>query len=109
MEESILRLAVIQKAVRLLALVETPYGTVGEMTEYGVRTMRPDFAIRELLFGLRGLGFDTNDVEVSVDDVLAVGFDNPAVVPELKEDIIEEAILGAKFWCNQMLKGYSVV
>ena len=51
-EEARLAQAIIAKATRILLLAATPLGLAGEVTEFGVATVRPDYQIKELLFGL---------------------------------------------------------
>lgn len=65
--------AVIFKAVRFLKLPEAPFGHSG-VTEWGMATVRPDFEIEELLYGLRFREWDIDlTTLVTTDDVIRVG------------------------------------
>ena len=65
--------AVIQKATRFLKLPEAPFGHSGVM-EWGTATVRPDFEIQELLYGLRFREWDIDlTTLVTPDDVIRFG------------------------------------
>lgn len=105
-----LKLAVIQKAMRLLLLPESPLGNFGEQLA-GVSVPVPkDYAIKELLYGFRGKewgDFDLyDDLEVTTEDVIRVGFNNPEQFPEFREDDVEDAVAAAKSWVADYLRGF---
>jgi hypothetical protein len=111
-----LKLAIIQRSTRLLALPDKPFGAAGEMTEYGSLALRPDFAIKELLFGIprsvtvpeedsdgEGLS-ELDQVEVTVGDVKS--FTNESgILTDAKEDQIELSIEAARDWIHEYLQG----
>ena len=116
-----LKLAIVQKAVRLLVLPEAPFGSFGEITEYGRTAVRPDFAIKELLYGFRGKDFNTydedgelveefdiDDVVVTSDDVIRMGFDDPEVFTAEREADVDAAIDAAKSWVADYIAGVGV-
>jgi hypothetical protein len=98
--------AIIGKAVRFLALPGAPFGAFGETGEWGglVISVMGDAAVKELLFGLSYLELDLDDIDVTVDDVVAAGLKADSV-PSAKEAEIERAITAAKDWIGHHLNG----
>ena len=78
--------ACISKAARILALAEAPLGVWGEITEMGMAETKPDYQIRELLFGFHYGGIDvlTITADVTTEMVITQGLQtDPATFPVL--------------------------
>jgi len=99
--------AVIAKATRFLVLPEAPLGTWGEMGDLGIATVRPDYSIVELLYGLHFRDFDVDwDTIVSTDDVIRVGLAaEPDTFPTDKRPDVDRALAAAIDWINEELRG----
>jgi hypothetical protein len=82
-----------------------PLGTFGELTELGMSTVRPDYQIAELLFGLRLTEWDLAlDGLVTPDDVIRQGLQaNPATFPAERLPDVERAIDTAVSWVDTYL------
>jgi hypothetical protein len=106
-EEARLGQAAIAKATRFLVLPEAPLGSWGELSEFGMAVVRPDYAITELLFGLhfRHLTIDWDSI-VTADDVIRVGLSaDPATFPADKLPDVERALEAAISWVSAELEG----
>lgn len=98
--------AAIAKATRLLVLPEAPLGSWGELTEFGQAVVRPDYAISELLFGLRFLELEIDWAElVNAEDVIRVGLGvaDPTTFPAERLPDVERALTAAQDWIGQEL------
>jgi hypothetical protein len=106
-DEARLTQAVVAKAVRILSLVEAPLGIWGEMTDMGPASVKPDWQIRELLFGLHYSGMAVP--EVSADMVIRQGLQtDPATFPADKLPDIDRAIAAARSWIAHDLQGFGI-
>jgi hypothetical protein len=106
-DEARLTQAVVAKAVRILSLVEAPLGLWGEMTDMGPASVKPDWQIRELLFGLHYSGMAVP--EVSADVVIRQGLQtDPATFPADKLPDIDRAIAAARSWIAHDLQGFGI-
>lgn len=107
-----LKEAIIAKATRIYLQTAAALGHVGQMTEFGVATVRPDYQIRELLMGLRYVDWDVDhETLVTSDDVITQGLQAEAndTWPEEKLDLIDEAIAAAWSWVTtDILEGIPV-
>ena len=92
--------AVIQKATRILMLSKAPLGMWGELNEFGVATVRADYEIQELLFGLRFINWDVDPLTLAdTDDVIRIGLQaDPATFPTDRVADVQMAIDGAASW-----------
>lgn len=100
-QQSQLKEAVIAKATRIFLQSPAALGYVGEMSELGMATVRPDYQIRELLVGLRWVDWDVDHTTlVTQDDVITQGLQATAdgTWPTAKLDLIDEAIEAAWAW-----------
>jgi hypothetical protein len=98
---------VIAKATRILALVEAPLGTWGEITEVGVAQTRPDYQLQELLYGLRYPPYTVVDIDVGTDDVIRQGLQtDPATYPPDKLPDVQRAIDAATNWVLHAVRGF---
>jgi len=104
--------AIIAKAARFLAMVEAPLGSWGELTEFGLATVRPDFQIKELLFGLHNSGILLTDLAglVEVDDVIRAGLNaDPLTFPAERIPDVQRAIDSAVDWVwHELEQAYGV-
>lgn len=105
-----LRSAVLVKATRLYLLAEAPLGTWGELSEFGVAAVRPDYNAAEYLFGLAvsALDITTEDLAalVTADDVIRVGFQaDPTGFPADRVPDVERCVLAAADWVGEYLRG----
>jgi len=106
-DEARLTQAVIAKATRILSLVESPLGLWGEMTDLGPASVKPDWQIRELLFGLHYSGMPVP--EVSADMVIRQGLQtDPAGFPTANLPDVERAIAAARSWIAHDLQGFGI-
>ena len=106
-DEARLVQAVVAKAVRILSLIEAPLGVWGEMTDMGMASVKPDWQIRELLFGLHYSGMPVP--EVSADMVIRMGLQtDPASFPTDKLSDVERAIAAARSWIAHDLQGFGI-
>lgn len=106
-DEARLEQAVIAKATRILMLVEAPLGIWGEMGEMGPAAVRPDWQIRELLYGLHYSEADVPDVTTDV--VIRQGLQtDPDTFPADRLDDVERAINSARSWIAHDLVGIGV-
>jgi hypothetical protein len=98
--------AAIAKATRFLILPEAPLGSWGEMTEFGMAVIRPDYAIAELLQGLHFLGLVIDwSAIVTTDDVIRVGLQaDPTDLPAARLPDVERALAAAEQWIEQELE-----
>lgn len=107
--EARLTQAVLAKAIRLYALPEAPFGTHGEMTEFGMAKVLPDYQIIEILSGLLRINWDVDPTTlVTVADVVrAIGYDD---LTADKDADIQRAIDSAASWvADYILGGVAVV
>jgi hypothetical protein len=77
------------------------------MSEFGVVTVRPDYAIQELLFGLHFLDLEPvwDDI-VTAGDVIRVGLSaDPDDYPVDKTADVERALVAAIDWITAELSG----
>jgi hypothetical protein len=98
--------AAIAKATRFLVLPEAPLGSWGEMSEFGMAVIRPDYAISELLFGLhfRGLIIDWASI-VTADDVIRNGLSaDPSDMPIERVADVDRALEAAQEWIEEELR-----
>lgn len=95
-----LRQALIQKATRILALTKAPLGSWGELNEFGVATVRADYEIAELLYGLRFVNWNVDlPALVSADDVIRIGLQSdPDTFPTDRIPDVQLAIDAAASW-----------
>jgi hypothetical protein len=103
--------AVIQKATRILMLSKAPLGSWGELNEFGVATVRSDYEIQELLYGLRFVNWDVDLMTlVDTDDVIRVGMQtDPTTFPTDRVPDVQRAIGGAVSWiAGYLLDGANV-
>lgn len=110
-EEARLIQAVAAKATRILMLAEAPLGVWGEITEMGVAQTRPDYQIRELLFGLhyRGADLDVDTITAAVDPEMVIrqGLQtDPANFPPDRLPDVERAIDAARSWVASEVVGF---
>ena len=106
--ESRLAQAVIAKATRIIVLAEAPLGSWGEITDFGIATVRPDYQIKELLYGLHVGDWELSDLSnlVEVDDVIRAGLQaDPDTFPIARRQDIQRAIDAAVDWVHQDLDG----
>jgi hypothetical protein len=100
--------AVLAKAVRILLLVEAPLGSFGELSEFGMAAVRPDYQQTELLYGLRFINWDDDlTALVTSDDVIRAGLQaDPADFPEARMGDVDRAIEAAASWvASELLDG----
>jgi hypothetical protein len=97
--------AVIHKATRILVLAGAPLGTFGELTEFGMPTVRPDYQVAELLFGLRLSEWELDLAGlVTTDDVIRQGLQtDPATFPADRVPDVQRAIDSAVSWVDLYL------
>lgn len=102
--EARLAQAVLAKALRIYALAEAPLGTHGEMTEFGMMAVRPDYQIQELLGGLLRVNWDVDlTTMITSDDVVRhLGYDD---LPAAKVVDIDRAIAAATSWVADYVLG----
>lgn len=108
-----LRLAVIYKATRILAVSGSPLGSWGEYPDGGVGPIpvRPDHTIAELLYGIRFVDWDVDlPTLVTSDDVIRVGLEtDPTTYPAERVPDVEAAIAAASSWvAHYVLDGTGV-
>lgn len=98
--------AIIFKAVRFLKLPEAPFGFSG-VTDWGMATVRPDYEIEELLYGLRFRDWDIDlSILVITDDVIRVGLQtDPADFPAASLPDVQRAIDSAISWVAHKVLG----
>jgi hypothetical protein len=102
-----IKTAVIQKAARFLVFPEGPLGFFGEITELGQAVIRPDYQIRELLFGFH-IAINVTDLAslVTTDDVIRAGLQaNPDNFPVDRLPDVQRAIDAAADWIELELTG----
>lgn len=103
-----LRLAMIHKAARLYVTVPGGLGG-GNFGEFTPATLRPDHAIEEHLFGLRGPARHWDDLDlpslITVEDVITVGLEATTNSAAFPVEEIESAILAAAAWVSARLQG----
>lgn len=99
--------AIIAKATRILVSVEAPLGVWGELSEFGIATVRPDYQSDELLFGLRLTEWDVDlTTLVTADDVIRVGLQTvPADFPAERIPDVERSIAAAVSWLAEYVQG----
>lgn len=110
--EDRLKQAIIAKATRFLVMMEAPLGSWGEMTEFGMASVKPDYQIRELLYGMRfrGVPYDLATL-VTTEDVIRAGLqvtqDESYSFPAHRIPDVERAIGAACSWIEDYLnQGY---
>jgi hypothetical protein len=100
-QEERLKTALIQKAARFLIFPEGPLGFFGEISELGQPFVRPDYQIRELLFGLHLTEWTVEDLAgmVTTDDVIRAGLQaKPATFPTDRLPDVQRSIEAAADW-----------
>lgn len=112
-ESSRLAQAMIQKATRFLVMAQAPLGLWGDATEFGQATVRPDYQIRELLFGFHTtLEVTATDLAalVTADDVIRAGLGvDPTTFPTARIPDVEQAIEAAASWVyDEITKAWGV-
>jgi len=98
--EERIKTAVIQKATRILMLSKAPLGSWGELNEFGVATVRADYEIQEILFGLRFVNWDVDPLTLATtDDVIRIGMQaDPDTFPTDRIPDVQMAIDSAAWW-----------
>jgi hypothetical protein len=97
--------AIVQKATRVLMLAGAPLGHWGELSELGMAPVRPDYEVKELLYGLMFQPLPNLDSLVSTDDVIRQGLQvDPADFPAAKLPDVERAIGTACSWIEDYLR-----
>jgi hypothetical protein len=103
-----IKTAVILKATRFLLMSEASLGWWGEATEFGVATVKPDYALRELLYGLHlTVDVDVASVAalVTVDEVIRNGLQlEPGSLPVGRQEDVERCIDAAADWVVENLE-----
>lgn len=97
--------ALIQKTIRIMMLNKTPLGVHGELNEFGIVTVRADYEIQELLYGLRFVNWNI-DIQTlaDTDDVIRVGLQlNPDDYPTDRLPDVQMAIDSAASWVAMYL------
>ena len=100
--------AIIAKATRILVMTEAPLGSWGEITDFGIATVRPDYQIKELLYGLHVGDWELSDLSnlVEVDDVIRAGLQaDPVTFPAERVPDVQRAIDAAVDWIHTDLVG----
>lgn len=106
-----LKQSVIQKATRILMLSKAPLGSWGELNEFGVATVRADYEIQELLYGLRFVNWDVDlQAIATVDEVIRIGMQaDPDTFPTDRLPDVQMAIDAASSWvASYVLDGANV-
>lgn len=106
-----LKQAVIQKATRILMLSKAPLGSWGELNEFGVATVRADYEIQELLYGLRFVNWEVDlQAIATVDEVIRIGLQaDPDTFPTDRLPDVQQAIDAASSWvASYILDGANV-
>lgn len=95
--------AVLFKAIRIYSLMEAPMGYRGS-TDFDQSTVRPDFTIKELLYGLRfrGVPYDLTAL-VSDDDVIKAMELDPDEFPSADLPKVQTALSAACSWVEDYL------
>lgn len=96
--------AVLAKAIRIYALAESPLGTHGELNEFGMARVMPDYQIQELLAGLGRVNWDVDIAALVVaDDVVrTMGYES---LEASKTTDITRAIAAASSWVAEYVLG----
>lgn len=98
--------AIIQKAVRILMLTGAPLGVHGEVTEFGMAVVRPDYQIREMLAGMMFIPLPDLETLVTTDMVIRQGLQvDPDDYPTASVPDVERAIGAACSWIEDHLTG----
>jgi hypothetical protein len=103
--------AVLAKAVRILLLVEAPMGSFGELSEFGMAMVRPDYQQTELLKGLRYINWEEDlTALVTSEDVIRAGLQaDPSDFPEARMGDVDRAIDAAVSWvASEVLDGMGI-
>jgi hypothetical protein len=105
-----LEVAIIFKAVRFLKFPEAPFGYSGAVTEWGQASVRPDYEIRELLYGMMGQPIGSLEGRVTSSDVARVGLGvDPNDLPAATLTDIDRAIGAAVSWIEDYLhEGFGI-
>lgn len=107
--EQMLRMseALIQKATRIYVLSQAPMGYTGDLVDEMVASVRPDYQIQELLYGLRFRNWAVNLAALAtVDDVIRHGLQaDPADFPVEKIPDVQRALSGAVSWVAEFVMG----
>lgn len=109
--EARLKQAIIAKTVRFYEQMKAPLGSL-DVGELGAVTVRSDFQIQELLFGLhfRGVPYDLTEL-VTVEDVVRAGLEigSGGVLAAEKTVDVQRALDAACSWIEDELNhGYGV-
>ncbi len=105
-EEAQLASAIILEAAR--QLIMPPLGLTGEVTEFGVASVRPPYGVVELLRGRRVPEWEVADLAalVTVDDVIRAGLGvEPSTFPTDRLPDVQRAILSAAEWVRAEVWG----
>lgn len=110
-EAARLRQAIIAKAIRFLVLPEAPFGAFGEASEFGATriAVRPDSAIRELLYGFRYKGLVLSGITITTAEVIRAGMgiaESDFDASKLPD--VEKAIDAATNWVEAYLAGAGI-
>ncbi len=103
-----LKSAIISKAVRLLVLPEAPFGSFGETADFGGMqvTVKPDYAIKETLYGLVGQHLILTSLTIVIADVIRNGLNiDPADFPSYKNVDVTRALNAATDWVDNYING----
>jgi hypothetical protein len=102
--------AIIAKATRIIVMGEAPLGTWGELTEFGIATVKPDYQIKELLYGLTLRNWDVDLTGlVDTDDVVRAGLQSPEAFPAARVPDVQRAIDTAVAWvAHYLLEGVAL-
>lgn len=104
-QAALAKIAIVAKAARLLTLPGNPFGVAGE-GEWAF-AIKPDFAISELLYGLRYLDLDISAVAVTNAEVIeAMG--STADDWAGNDSAITNAVTAARGWVTEALEGLSI-
>ncbi len=100
--------AIISKAIRLLVLPEAPFGSFGETADFGGMqvSVKPDYSIKEQLYGLVGQHLAVSGVSPDTDDVIRNGLNiDPSDFPTYKVEDVTRALGAATDWVDNYLNG----
>lgn len=96
--------AIVFKATRFYLMAQAPFGHWGEMTEEGLAMIRPDYEVRELLYGMRFKPVGELESLVDTDLVIRQGLQqDPDDFPADKVPDVERAIGAACSWVEDFL------
>lgn len=111
-QEAQLKEAMISKAARIYVMTGASLGYVGEISEMGSATLRPDYQIRELLEGLRFIDWDVDlTAIVDADEVIRAGLGaDPTSYTAAQSALVDQAIAAAASWvATEIIEGVAIV